>query len=299
MKQWLRQWMSNLTGLSLPSRDKSRWIAVAVFLLLAGWWAGLFLFFPATSLETRIENEVASQLRGNGSLDLKGLSFSFPLGLSARQATLHLNRPPATIIPAIEFGVSPLWLSLLTGNPGLAYECELFDGSAEGFLRRNGEIHLELQGLHLALPLLEGSPLTLTGALEQGELSAQWPLVANSENHLSLNIMDARITGLKAIGSTSEELKLGTLVLQGNGTGNAFKIDRLEAKDGELTVTGSGTLLLADPIERSRINLIVTLKPTPALNSQLLELLGMFVQEDSAGDFPLRISGTLSRPQVQ
>ena len=267
-------------------------------LLLAGWGAGLLLFFPATALENRIENEVTAQLRGKGQLELEGLSLRLPLGLSARQATLRLKQPQTAEIPVTELRVKPLWLSLLTGNPGLAFECEIMGGHAEGFLRREGEILLELKDLQFSFPLLTNSTLAVAGTLEQGELSAQWPPMETSASHLSLSINNAQVTGLDAIGSTSKELALGNLVLQGNGTGNSFKLDRMESRDGQVSITGSGALLLANPIEQSRINLNGTLKPTPELDPQLRDLLGM-VTKEVAGDFPFNISGTLSRPQIK
>lgn len=299
MKRMLRELLRKLAGFPLSAKRKVKWIALTTALLLAGWGIGMLLFFPASSLENHLENEVATQLRGNGSLDLEDLSLRLPLRLSARAATLRLKRLPATEIKATDLQISPLWLSLLSGNPGLAYDFKLFGGNTEGFLRRNGEIHLKLENLQLALPLREKSPLAIAGTIERGELSAQWPPRANSASRLNLTINDMRLTGLEAIGSKSGELKLGSLVLQGAGMGNAFKIDRLESRDGQLTATGNGNLLLTNPIEHSRINLAVTLKPTPELDPQLLELLGMFVKKDGAGNFPLHISGTLSRPQAQ
>ena len=272
--------------------------ALAVVLLLVGWGAGLLLFFPTAALENRIENEITAQLHGKGHLVMEEVALRLPLALSARQAMLHLNQSPIAEIPVTELRVKPLWLSLPTGNPGLAFEGAIMGGHAEGFVRRRGEIHLELSNLQLAFPLLKNSTLAVAGTLARGQLSAHWPPVENAENYLSLSIDNVEVTGLDAIGAASKKLELGTLVLQGNGTGNSFKLDRIESSDGQLSMTGSGTLLLANPIEKSRINLSGSLKPTPEFDPQLLDLLKTFSKE-VAGNFPFTISGTLSRPQIK
>jgi type II secretion system protein N len=220
------------------------------------------------------------------------------LGLSARQATLGLNRSPLGEIVVTDLRVKPLWLSLLTDNPGFAFAGEFMGGQAEGFLRRQGDIQLEATGMQLAFPLLNNSTLAVTGTLEQGRLSGQWPPVENSPSHLSLDIRNARLTGLAAIGATRETLELGTLVLQGNGTGNSFKLESIESRDGQISLTGSGALLLVNPMTKSRINLSGALVPTADLDPQLRELLGMVVKE-VAGSFPISVSGTLSRPQIK
>ena len=106
-----------------------------------------------------------------------------------------------------------------------------------------------------------------------------------------------RISGLKSLGGEKDSLMLGTVVLQANGRGNSFRIDRLDATGGAMGASVSGTLLFANPVERSRINLTVTLRPAAGLDKNLTELLGLLAKPDRDGAYRLHLTGTLARPQ--
>jgi len=269
----------------------------ALPVLLGGWLAGLFIWFPTSALETRLEQEANTQLRGQGRLDLEGLSPRLPFALGVRAGTLNLTQPVLDIA-AEDIAAAPLWRSLFGGNPGLRFSARLLGGEAQGVARRDGELDLKLRDLRLALPLLENSQLAVEGTLTQGAFTGPWPPREGSASRLLLTLTGVRLTGLSPFGAKGDALELGTLELVGGGQGKAFKIERLEALDGHLIGTGSGSLLFADNLPASRMNLTLNLKTTAEMDGQLRELLSVLVPPAPDGSLVLRLSGTLARPRL-
>jgi len=269
----------------------------ALPILLGGWLVGLLLWFPSAALETRLEQEANRQLRGQGRLELDGLSPRLPFALGVRTGTLNLTQP-ALAIAAEDIVAAPLWRSLFGGNPGLNFSAQLLEGEAQGFVRRDGELDLKLRDLRLALPLLENSQLAVEGTLTQGAFTGSWPPRDGSAGQLLLTLTGVRLTGLSTFGAKEDALELGTLELIVDGQGKAFKIERLETRGGHLIGTGGGSLLLADQLPASRMNLTLTLKTTAEMDGHLRELLGLLVPPAPDGSLVLRLSGTLARPRL-
>lgn len=269
----------------------------ALPVLLGGWLVGLLLWFPSAALETRLEQEANNHLRGQGHLELEGLLMRLPFAIGVREGTLNLVQPTMAIA-AKDIAAAPLWRSLFSGNPGLSFSARLLGGEAQGFTRRDGELDLKLRDLRLALPLLENSQLAVEGTLTQGAFTGRWPPRDGSESRLLLTLTGVRLTGLSTFGAEGDALELGTLELVGGGQGKAFKIERLEARDGQMTGTGSGSLLLADQLPASRINLTLNLKTTANMDGQLRDLLTALVPPTPDGSLILRLSGTLARPRL-
>lgn len=265
--------------------------------LFGGWLAGLLIWFPSAVLETRLEVEANNYLRGQGHLELEGLTPRLPFAIGVREGTLNLVQPTMAVA-AKDLTAAPLWRSLLGGNPGLSFSARLLGGEAQGFVRRDGELDLKLRDLRLALPLLENSQFSVEGTLARGAFTGLWPPRGGSESRLFLTLTGVRLTGLGTLGAKGDALELGTLELVAGGQGKAFKIEHLEAHDGHLIGTGSGSLVLADKLPASRMNLTLNLKTTGEMDGQLRELLSVLVPPAPDGSLTLRLSGTLARPRL-
>ncbi len=266
-------------------------------LLLLFFLLGLYLFFPAESLKARVEQEIAAHSKVEAKAET--LSLLFPPALRARQIALRLPPPAGQTVAIESLTLRPLWLSLFTARPGLRVQSDLFGGDLEGTLRRGGELTLEASRLALAAPLAAGSSIQMAALLEQGSFAGAYPLKPDAETRLELTLREVRITGLAAGGSGSDALSLGTLTLRGSGKGNALRIEELKASGGHLEGTGGGTILLAEPLDRSRLALNLTLRPAAGLDPGLAELLTLFVQPARDGSLPLRVSGTLAAPSLR
>ncbi len=280
-----------------PGRSGIRLYLEAALLLAGCLVLGFYLFFPTGELKNRIEYEVANATQAQ--LEMDSLSLLFPPALKARQVTVTSEQAQPLKLALDNLTLKPLWHSLFGGNPGVAFDSQLFGGSAEGYLRRNGAVEASLQDLSLSAPLAAGSSLGVAGVVSRGNLAGAWPLRPETETSLSLVVNQTRLTGLEAIGAATPTLSLGTLTLQGSGRGSALRIDKLENEGGDLQVSGTGTLLVSDPPENSRINLALTLTRAPSLDQALGELLDMFIKPGPDGTYRIRVTGTLGNPRMR
>ncbi len=279
-----------------PTGSWIRFYGMAGALLLIGLVAGFYLFFPAAALKDRIEYEIAAQTPAE--LEMGELSLLFPPALRGRQVAVKTGAPQPLQLELASLTLKPSWSALLGGRPAVAFSSELYGGTAEGTLSRDGSINTRVEQLAFAVPLATGSALAAAGVVGEGRFSGAWPVAPETETSLSLSVGQARITGMESVGAARDSLALGTIILQGSGRGKSLKIDRLETVGGDLKATGTGTLILAEPLDRSRINLSLTLLPAPNLDPALAELLDLFVKPGRDGTYRIRLSGTLASPRM-
>lgn len=274
-----------------PKPSRSRFFAGSLALLIGGWILGFYLFFPAGALKNRIEQEVAT--RTQVELTLTNLSFRFPPSLRIQEAKISAAELPQPV-RLQQLSLQPDWLSLFSKNPGVACSARLGNGALAGQLTLDGTLSATGRQVDLNLPLLSGSPLSLAGTLDLTELSGRWPITPKTESRLQLTFQEARLTGLDALAGVPQ-LALGTLRLEGSGRGNAFKLERFDASGGDLGLSGSGTLLLGQPITASRVTLNLNVQPGTNLAPQLLDLLRLAGKPGTDGSLAFALSGTLAK----
>lgn len=273
--------------------------------LIVAFLIGLYLFFPATALKERIENEVAS--RAPVSLNIGHLALRFPPGLSGSPVTVTIvppfpprpGDPPPAEIPPFRFDrvqVSPAWGTLFGSHPGAAFQASLLGGELAGVLQRGGAVDAVASGLRWSGPL-GATSLQLTTTLKSARFVGGLPLRATTATRLEATLSDVRLTGLKALGGENDSLALGTVVLRASGRGNSFRIESLDATGGSLGASVSGTVLLMNPVERSRINLSVTLRPAASFDKNLASLLNLVTKPERDGTYRLHLTGSVGRPQ--
>jgi type II secretion system protein N len=273
----------------------------ALALLLTGIVAGFYLFFPASALQQRLELEIAARTPLDARIE--EVSLLFPLGLQGKGIHLAARKPAAGSPPAgftvTALKLTPLWRTLIGSNPGLAFQADVQGGQIDGSLWKNGSLEARLQQLSFSAPVGAGVPLLLTGQLGNGEIAGAYPLQPTSETRLNLSFDRIELGGLTSLGLTSDTLPLGTVSLVGNGRGNALKVERLAASGGSLEVTGEGTVMLSEPLARSRLNLNLVLRPGRQLDRGLTDLLELFAQAEPDGSYRLRLTGPLTQVAIQ
>lgn len=265
-------------------------------LLLTGFLAGFYLFFPTSALQQRLELEIAARTPTEARIE--AVSLLFPPGLQARNIRLASGSPPSEFTVNL-LAVTPLWRTLTGSNPGFAFHAEILGGQIDGSLRKNGGIEAKLQNLTFSAPLGGPLPIRLSGQLGKGEFAGALPLQSATETRLNLGFDRFELSGLASLGLASDTLALGTVSLVASGRANALKIDRLSASGGSLEVTGEGTVLLAEPLDISRLNLNLVLRPGRQLDKSLADLLELFAQAEPDGSFRLRLTGSLKQLSIQ
>jgi len=279
-----------------------RWLqrmrAAALYALvgLAAFVLGGYLFFPAAPLKERLSYEVAR--RSSARLAIGNLALRLPLRLEADELMLITPQlQPELRIERVR--IAPLWLSLFSGNPGFGVEARLLGGGVEAALYRDGRFAGSGSGLALRLPLPQPSSLAFSGTLRAATVSGEAPLRPTTASRAELTLENVSLTGLQAFGSARDELSLGTLTLLAGGQGQNLRIEKLLARGGDLEAEGNGSLLLATPLERSRLKLTLTLKPAAGLDPALRDLLGALSEPGADGALQLRLGGALSAPSLQ
>lgn len=268
----------------------------ALALLLVGFVAGFYIFFPTSVLQQRLEAEIAG--RTPMDVRIKSASLLFPPGLQAKGIRLT-GGSPASEFTVDQISLSPLWRTLLGKNPGLAFHSNVLGGQVAGNLRKDGSLSASLQSLTFSAPVGGALPIQLAGRLGKGDFQGALPLQSAAQTSISLALEQIRVSGLAALGLSEDTLALGTVNLSGNGRGNAMKIERLSASGGNLEITGDGTVMLAEPLDRSRLNLNLVLRPGQQLDQTLADLLEVFAQPQPDGSFRLRLTGSLRSVTIQ
>lgn len=296
----MRRFRFSLPG-ALRGKPRStrgvRFYLFAFAVLLTGALLGFYLFFPTAALQVRLERELAS--RTPVRVELVGLNLLFPPAFGSETLTVRAPLPDERAYTFDTLRLRPLWLTLFTSRPGVLASAGLQGGTIELSARSGGALTGELHRIPFDEQLAPGSSLQIGGTVNSATLVSSVPLQAATESTLHMQLGAVQLKGLKNVGAAVDTLNLGTLTLEGSGKGTSFKINEIASQGGDLAVSGTGTLLLAQPLQRSRINLNVTLKPSPQLDRALVDLLELLIKPARDGSYLLRLSGTLGNPVMR
>jgi len=86
--------------------------------------------------------------------------------------------------------------------------------------------------------------------------------------------------------------------LQLNQNARQITIDHFLCTDGDLNLTGHGTVVLQRNPIRSRIDLSVSIKPNKNLDPALSSLLSLLGKKQRNGGYLLRVGGTVEKPRL-
>ena len=195
--------------------------------------------------------------------------------------------------------VTPLWLSLFGANPGVDLAADLFGGHLTAAFHRSGAFAAQGANLALALPLGNLKSLGVSTTVRNATVSSAAPLRPGTASQAQVVLENFQLTGLTAVGAKKDVLRLGNVTLDASGQGNNFRVEKLSATGGEMTVNGSGSLLLGTSPRSSRLNLSVDLKPAANFDPALRDLLTMFAKPAADGTLKLRLTGSLAAPNLK
>jgi type II secretion system protein N len=277
-------------GYLFPRWTGFRFKAGVVLLFLVGLLVGLTLTFPSSVVERRLIALVEQQAQ------VSIEEGSLKVGFFRIYGADLLIRPRAAEWFPLEIDkleVTPSWLSLLSPNPALHLEAQMWAGSLQGDLHRDGTLAATAKNLTLDLPLRQAGQMSLAGTLILAEVETQLPLQKNSQSRFGLTLESGRLNVLE------QEVPFGTLVLKATGQGEAFRVPTLVANGGDYAVSGGGNVLVKQQINDSRLNLRVEIRPQPQADPALTELLGLVSSKRSDGSYQLRIRGTLDQLEMK
>lgn len=282
-----------------------------ITLLYVGYTAVLFaLFFVLTfPHEMLIRRALSTVNRGQVSVEFTTADFAWLRGYEFSGVRVGPAdgdaRPP--FVELSRLWVRPLLGDLARGNPyALQVRADLYGGAALGEVRLSeGNVVGGVQWQDINL----GRYRTLTAFLDEGQLagrvSGQFDFEARGGNlgtgqgSGEAKIDGAALTEAKIAGFAVPDLNLRQTRLKFTVRGGRLEVQEFTAT-GDVSVQGSGQIVLREPVQDSVLNLRATLQPTPTTPDAVKTLLAMIPRPPGAKpDAPMTVTGTLARPRVR
>jgi len=271
----------------------------------------LYILFPSDTLKDFIQASVQAGNPGI-SIDLKKASPSLPFGLKLKGVDCRISEfPEETAFMAEVIIVRPKLWSLLGKDHGYGFYCEAYEGTITGLVnvKENGQSQLlslsaEFEDIHIKadsrLPAIikdslkgilngdvtfKGEGLSDPNGTGNASLTLSGGAVDFSIPFLNIDVIDLKEAIIKA------ELKDRTL-----------NITDANIRGDEFLGRASGTISLKDSLNKSRLNLKLSIEPTAAFlqdsdNTDGTALVSKQVL--TKGDLQLTITGTLEKPAFQ
>jgi type II secretion system protein N len=243
------------------------------------------------------------------SVELRGVSLGWTLGYTIDELRI-LSRgadPTLPVIDATRVYAAPSILGLLRGRPfPLSLAATLYGGSLDATTDLGAEafdVHAKVSALDVAR--YAGLRLFMEGTL-QGHVNGSVELSGNPTKPMTTNgTIDLRATDLaleggKVRGITVPDLHFPELRLGGTIKAGRVELPDLNARGREVSVTGTGTLLLSHPLAATLINLDLTITPAPDLPDNLRLALNLIPGDTTpTGEKKLHLTGTIAQPKAK
>lgn len=273
-----------------------RLFAVCLLLFMFSGVLSFWFFLPAEVLQRYLVQEITRQ----SGLQMEGsdAEILFPFGLEL-DLNIASGRPELNPIQLRDLQLTPVWTRLLSASQAVNMQTSLADGAVKGRVDRAGQLQLEFAAVELLELQQENLPYRLQGKLS-GFLSLERLAAAlNGQGEFGLRTHDTFLHGLNRLGLPNR-LALGVFQLDGKLNQQRLTLEKILLTEGNIELSGGGTLLLADTPEKTRVNLNLRLHPTQSTPDSVREMLTLTgVKPTADGSYLLRIAGTLSRPVLR
>jgi type II secretion system protein N len=284
--------------------DRMTWIYLVYTTVL--FLVCLLITFPH---ELLIRRAVSGINRGPLGLDLGTAGFSLYKGYEVGGLRLAPRdiEGQAPLFETTRLWVRPDFSELIRGNPYAAsISGELYGGTLSGDVRyKDGGIVGKLAWKDLNL----GKYRVLTAQLDEGQIAGKvsgsmdfemsGANFAQGQATGEISLDGAALTQAKISGFPIPELKL-------KQTKTKFKVvgGRLDLQDfvtsGDVSIQGSGQVVIKDPVGESVLNLRATIAATPQTPDAIKGAIALIPRPAGAKpDTPITINGTLTRPRIR
>jgi len=267
-------------------------LGVAAFVLAI--LLGFLLAFPTAPLKQTMVDAFKPY---RASAELESLRLSPLLALQGQNLTIRMDNASLPPLEVKRFSLRPVWLSLLSAEPGMTIAAELLEGTLQVVVHKGGRLQARASGQRWVLPLMDGAA-TVMGTLSTGRLLRSAGDIKTAERTLSLDFATLLVQSPLLADTANRPLDLGQLTLEASGRGQVFNVTRLESRGGDLTLTGTGSVLIGRTPASSRLSLNLTLRPTATLPGGVKDLLALMAPPAGDGSYQLRIGGTLAMPTM-
>ena len=267
-------------------------VAIAILMFLVG----LALSFPEEILRQRLQYELERNLPARISINQAG--FAFPFGLDAKNVKVRFLEPGLPELTLDTVNLSP-HIGSLIGRPGASFTASIGPGQLSGSITSNGAFAGEVDTLNFDEAIQGFDQLRLSGQLQSVRLNSHLQPAPDKRSEMNLQALGLKISGTRSVGLPVDQVNLGRLDLQIDGTGNTFTLNQAGLTTGDLLATASGQVIIGRTIATTRLNLEVQLQPAASLAPEISSLLELVGSPGRDGGRKLSLRGTLARPVVR
>ena len=247
-----------------------------------------YLTFPYARLRDRVVAEFAADSKGKPTqqrLEIDELEPYWLSGVRARGVRLTMAAAPRpggaddapTVVELDEVRARAGIFARLIGRTKVTFLVKAFGGEVEGtYLDTATERHIEaeLDGIEITRidPIVSMVGLPMTGAMK-GKIDLTFPekLFAKGNGTVALTITDlsvgngvAKLKGMVALPKT----KVGDLVLDAEAREGALKLNKLEAKGGDLEISADGKIAMRNEPKDSLTDIYLKFKFSEAYKNK-------------------------------
>jgi type II secretion system protein N len=266
----------------------------------------LWFLFPADFFADYLEAMIARQNR-DLTVTIGQARPALPFALSLRDVACTVKAEDITVT-ADALKVKPGLISLIRGNPEIAFTMKGFGGKISGRIvipERNPEKmsveNVTVSGLNLET-LEDIVSARFPGFTIRGTLDARGSYSPEGRGNgvLSVSLTDLRVTPDKPF-FTISSLTFPEVTADVELKSKKVQIQTAVVDGHEVDGTLTGSIFIRTPLDRSTLRLSGTVRPDPAFMKKLGEsvpieaLIGKKINAD--GDIPFSISGVVSAPR--
>ena len=292
-------------GTSLVGRIAPHGIAPLV--LYAVYTLTLFVAFLAATFphEQILRRTLDAGPAAPVTVEMQGVHLGWTLGYTIDELRLLARGadPSLPLLSTSRLHAAPSLLGLIRGRPfPLTLSADLYGGSLDATLDLDPEaydVHAKIGALDVGRYASLG--LFLDGTL-QGHVNGSVELAGNpvkpatTSGQVDLRATDVALEGGKIRGVTIPDLHFPELHLAGTIKAGRVDLSDVNARGREVTLVGTGTILLAQPLAATLLNLDLTITPAPDLPDNLRAAFNLIPGDPTpTGDKKIHLFGTLAQ----
>lgn len=263
----------------------------------------LYFLFPSNTVKSYIEYRLA-EISPEINVHIERIHPRIPPGFSFSNAYILFKDEAAIRIDSVDF--KPGYLSMFTSEPRVKFTAALAGGEAVGVINMNSgadngliKTRINFEGVDLqAIPLLRSMYPGNFSGMTRGSIDyeASLPLTGNfpGKGNAMVDMVNVTVTLENNIPGL-DTFSFSRVSADTNLENHRIAINRLDMEGSQFSAECKGALVMAQPVESSRIDLNGTVQIHPELIRSAGPLLPRQYVRD--GRVSLRITGTLDNPR--
>ncbi len=239
-------------------------------------------------------------------VDFDDVSWAFPAGWRVKGLRVTPTRAAGSTVAFGETTLRTPLSGLLLGRPESAsFDGRLWEGALAGNVARAGakaRVDVTLTGADLARALgaLVPPPARFAGRANLAlDVTGDGRTTASTEGTLRLDARGLEIHELLVRGFPIPDLAFRDVAISAQMNGSRLQVKELRAEGDQLSVEGSGDVVVREPVAQSSLNLKVSIQVPPDA-PPALRVATALLPKRPAGEKPVyTLTGTLASPVLR